>query len=112
MVLNPCDLIQHALRSRLGRRVVRHKDQENLRAHADSDSISQTSEELSEEIHAQSLAHDFAEREEGFPDSASQPDTENKIEAQKSVSYSYTDCVSLCNSLSRGNPVSKSVCEK
>jgi RNA:NAD 2'-phosphotransferase (TPT1/KptA family) len=73
-------------RSGPSRRVVRHKDQKNLRAHTNTDSSAKTSETLGQKIHAQSVANGLAETKEGFADSISESDAQNEIKTQKSVS--------------------------
>jgi len=82
--------------------VVRHKDQKNLRAHTDANSSAKTSEALSEKINAQSIALGFAETQAGLADSISEPDAEDEIKPQKSVSDSHTNCIG--NSDPRGDP--------
>jgi hypothetical protein len=82
MAFNPCDLVRASLRGTCSRRIVRHENQKDSCAFANTDS--QTPEEKSG---THSIAQSFAETEESFANSVSKPDTEGQIKAKES------DCI-------------------
>lgn len=99
MVFSRCDRIRRPSSRVSSRRVVRYKNQEDLRARSNAEFISQTPEE---ENDTHSDANCFAKIKEGFADSIL--DAEEKIKTQESVSYSNTggiavgDTDSICES--------------
>jgi len=85
MASNSGDLVRSGCYCAFRRRVVRLKNQEDLRARSNAEFISQTPEEKSD---AHSNANCFAKIKESFADSI--PDAEEQIKAQESVSHSST----------------------
>jgi hypothetical protein len=86
MAFNPCDLPWASLRGTCSRRVVRHKDQKGFRTCADADSESQASKEESD---AHAIAYRFAKTKESLANS--EPNPENQIKRQESVSDACTN---------------------
>jgi hypothetical protein len=92
MAFDSCDLVRSGCYCAFRRRVVRHKNQENLRAWSNAEFISKTPEEESD-THAN--ANCFAKIKESFADSV--PDAEEQIKAQESVSHSNTGGIASGN---------------
>ena len=80
MASRGCDLVCRGSPRGPSRRIVRHKNQKDSCADANTDA--QTSE---------------ADHKESFADSISESDTEDEIKAQKSISYTHTNRVSGCH---------------
>ena len=85
-----CDRIRRTSSRVSSRRVVRYKNQEDLRARSNAEFISQTPEEKSD-----THSNCFAKIKESFADSI--PDAEEQIKAEKSVSYSNTGGIAVGN---------------
>ena len=92
MAFSRCDRIRRPSNRVSGRRVVRYKNQEDLRARSNAEFISQTPEE---ENDTYSNANCFAKIKESFADSV--PDAEEQIKTQKSVSYSNAQRIAVGN---------------
>ena len=90
MASDNCDLVWRSVCSASRSRVLRHKDQKSFRAVANTES--QTPEE---EIDTYSSAREFAKTKENFADCISQPDVEEQIKTQESVSYSSTGGIAV-----------------
>src|SRR5258708_35856133 len=90
MVFSRCNRIRRPSSRVSSRRVVRYKNQENLRARSNAEFISQTPEE---ENDTRSKANCFAKIKESFADSI--PDAEEQIKAQENVSHSHTGRIAI-----------------
>ena len=96
MVFSRCNRIRRPSSRVSSRRVVRYKNQENLRARSNAEFISQTPEE--EENDTRSNANCFAKIKESFADSI--PDAEEQVKTQENVSYSNTGRIAVGNRVS------------
>ena len=92
MASNSGDLVRSGCCFAFRRRVVRYKNQEDLRARSNAEFISQTPEEKSD---AHSNANCFAKIKESFADSI--PDAEEQVKTQENVSYSNTGGIAVGN---------------
>jgi hypothetical protein len=90
LVFSRCDRIRRTSSRVSSRRVVRFKNQEDLRARSNAEFISQTPEEKSD-----THSNCFAKIKEGFANSI--PDAEDQIEAQENVSDSNTGGITVGN---------------
>jgi hypothetical protein len=93
MVSHRRDVIRDTPRCECRRRVVRHKDHENFRAHPNAKSVAQTSKTLDEEGDTYAIACCFCRTKKSYADSIS--DAEKQIKTQKDVSYSNTNRVTV-----------------
>jgi hypothetical protein len=105
MASDNCDPVWRSVCSASRSRVLKHKDQESFRAVANTES--QTPEE---EIDTHSSAREFAKTKENFSHSVSEPDVEEQIKTQESVSYSSTGgiAVGYRDSLCECDPITRS----